>query len=266
MSKARPSAEIVARILQKKGLSTGVRRGKVLALWPSIAGPALSELTEAERLEDGVLFVRAADSVIAHQLTYLRHEFIQRYHDKLPGLVQEVRFLVGVEKKARPRSKPAALPTLSPEEEARLHRLAQHSPQDLQGVILRAGKAVMQRQKESPYPPCPICGSPSQENPCKPCQKLLGEASVQREAGRLTRFPLQTRLEGNALSAARYLAQSRLQAQLHELLPQVIQQPELIAILQDTARRYLQLRTGQKETRPYRNLLPEALKSLLKEV
>ena len=94
----------------------------------------------------------------------------------------------------------------------------------------------------------------------------MGEAAVQREAGRLTRFPLKPRLEGNALSAARYLAQSRLQAQLHELLPQVIQQPDLIAILQDTARRYLQLRTGQKETRPYRNLLPEALKSLLKEV
>lgn len=266
MSKARSSGEIIAKILQKKGLSTGVRRGKVLALWPSIAGPALSDLTEAERLEGGVLFVRVTDSVVAHQLTYLREEFTQRYQEKLPGLVQEVRFLVGAEKKAKPKSKPAILPKLSPEEEARLYQLAQDSPQDLQGAILRAGKAVLQRQKENPYPPCPICGSPSQENPCKPCQKLLGEAVVQREAGRLTRFPLKTRLEGNALNAACYLAQSRLEAQLHDLLPQVIQQPELIAILQDTARRYLQLRTGQKEIRAYRHLLPDTLGSLLKEV
>lgn len=266
MSRAKQSAEIVAKILRQKGLNSGVRRGRVLMLWAEIAGPALSELTEAERLEDGVLFVRAADSVVAHQLTYLREEFIRRYQEKLPGFVQELRFLVGAEKKAKLKSNPAALPKLSPEEEARLYQLAERSPEDLQGVILRAGKAVLQKQKENPYPPCSICGAPSRENPCKPCQKLITEAAVQREAKRLTRFPLRTRLEGDPLQAARYLAQQKLEAQLGELLPQVIQQPELIAILQDTARRYLQLRTGEKEVRAHRHLLPETLGSLLKEV
>lgn len=266
MSKARPSAEIVAKILRQKGLNTGIQRGRVLALWSEIAGPALSELTEAERLEDGVLFVRVTDSVVAHQLTYLREEFLRRYQEKLPGRVQELRFLVGAEKKNKPKSKPVALPELGPEEEARLRKLAEHSPQDLQGVILRAGRAVLQKQKESPHPPCPICGAPSPLHPCKPCQKLLDVPAVQREAGRLTRFPLKTRLEGHPLQAARYLAQQKLEAQLRDLLPQVIQQPELMPILQDTARRYLQLRTGEKEVRAYRNLLPETLRSLLKEV
>lgn len=266
MSKARPSAEIVAKILRQKGLSAGVQRGQVLALWPEIAGPALSELTEADRLEDGVLFVRVADSVVAHQLTYLREEFLKRYQEKLPGLVQELRFLVGAEKKIKPKSQPVTRPKLSPEEEARLQKLTEHSPQDLQGVILRAGRAVLQKQKGNPHPPCPICGAPSPERPCKPCQKLLTEPVVVREAGRLTRFPLKTRLEGDPLEAARYLARQRLEAQLRELLPQVIKQPELMPILQDTARRYLQLCTGEKEVRGYRHLLPETLRSLLKEV
>jgi len=266
MSRARPSAEIVAKILRQKGLSQGVQRGRVLALWPEIAGPALSELTEAERLEDGVLFVRVADPVLAHQLTYLREELILRYQEKQPGLVQELRFLVGAEKKFRPKSEPPALPRLDPEEEARLQKLAQRSPQELQGVILRAGRAILQRQKENPHPPCPICGGPSPEHPCKPCQTLLATPAVQREAGRLTRFPLRTSLEGEPLQAARYLAQQRLEAQLHNLLPQVIQQPELMPILQDTAKRYLQLRTGEKEVRAHRHLLPPALASLLKEV
>lgn len=266
MSKARPSAEIVAKILRQKGLSAGVQRGQVLALWSEIAGPALSELTEADRLEDGVLFVRVADSVVAHQLTYLREEFLKRYQEKLPGLVQELRFLVGAEKKIKPKSQPVTRPKLSPEEEARLQKLTEHSPQDLQGVILRAGRAVLQKQKGNPHPPCPICGAPSPERPCKPCQKLLTEPVVVREAGRLTRFPLKTRLEGDPLEAARYLARQRLEAQLRELLPQVIKQPELMPILQDTARRYLQLCTGEKEVRGYRHLLPETLRSLLKEV
>jgi hypothetical protein len=62
------------------------------------------------------------------------------------------------------------------------------------------------------------------------------------------------------------LAQQKLEAQLRDLLPQVIQQPELMPILQDTARRYLQLRSGEKDVRAYRHLLPETLASLLKEV
>ncbi len=266
MSRAKQSAEIVAKILRQKGINAGVQRGRILALWPEVAGPALSELTEAERLEDGVLFVKVADSVVAHQLTYLREEFIRRYQEKLPGLVQELRFLVGAEKKNKPKSKPMTLPKLGPEEEARLRKLAEHSPEDLQGVILRAGRAVLQKQKENPPPPCPICGAPSPERPCKPCQKLLSDPAVQREAGRLSRFPLKTRLEGDPLEAALYLAQQKLEAQLRELLPQVIQQPELMPILQDTARRYLQLRTGEKDVRAYRHLLPETLVSLLKEV
>ncbi len=266
MSKARLSAEIVAKILRQKGLSNGIRRGQALALWPEIAGPALSELTEADRLEDGVLFVRVVDAVVAHQLTYLREEFLRRYQEKQPGLVQELRFVVGVEKKARPKNKPKALPKLDPEEEARLQELAGRSPQDLQGVILRAGRAILQRQKGNPYPPCPICSVPSPVHPCKPCQKLLDTPTVQREAARLARFPLKNRLEGEPLQAARYLAQQKLEAQLRDLLPQVIQQPELMPILQDTARRYLQLRTGEQEVRSHRHLLPDTLASLLKEV
>lgn len=266
MSKARLSAEIVAKILRQKALSSGVRRGQTLALWPEIAGPALSELTEAERLEDGVLFVRVVDAVVAHQLTYLREEFLRRYQEKQPGLVQELRFVVGAEQKARPKEKPKALPKLDSEEEARLQELAKRSPQDLQGVILRAGRAILQRQKGNPHPPCPVCGAPSPAHPCKSCQRLLDNPIVQREAVRLTRFPLKNRLEGEPLQAARYLAQQKLEAQLRDLLPQVIQHPELMPILQDTARRYLQLRTGEKEVGTYRRLLPETLASLLKEV
>ncbi len=266
MSKARRSGEIVAQILRQKGLGAGLQRGQALALWPELAGPALSELTEAERLEDGVLFVRVTDSVAAHQLTYLREEFLRRYQERLPGVVQELRFVVGAAPKTRPKSPPPAPPRLSPGEEVRLQELARHAPEQLQGIILRAGRAVLQKQKENPHPPCPICGAPSPERPCKPCQKLLSDPAVQREAGRLSRFPLKTRLEGDPLEAARYLAQQKLEAQLRELLPQVIQQPELMPILQDTARRYLQLRTGEKDVRAYRNLLPETLASLLKEV
>lgn len=262
----RPS-DVLGKILKDGGLERGFQRGKALTLWAEIVGPGLAGMTEAERLEDGVLFVRVSDSVAAHQLTYLREEFVRRYAERLPGAVRDLRFQVGMTgKKEKPKAKPQALPKLSPEEEKGIRKLAEGVPQDLQVTVMKAGRAVLQRQKESPHPPCVICGAPSPQSPCKSCQKLLTNPSVEKEAQRLTRKPLASRLEGDPLNAARYLAQARLESQLRELLPQVVKQPELMPLLQDTARRYLQLRTGQKNVTAYRQLLPETLQSLLKEV
>ena len=265
--KVKRPGDVLGKILKDGGLERGFQRGKALTLWAEIVGSGLAGITEAERLEDGVLFVRVSDSVAAHQLTYLREEFVKRYAQKLPGAVQDLRFQVGIpSKKAKPQSKPQALPKLNAEEEASLRKLAEHAPGELQSAILRAGKAVLQRQKENPNPPCLICGRPSKQTPCKSCQKLLSEPSVEKEAQRLSRKPLSTRLEGDPLNAAKYLAQARLELQLRDLLPEVVRQPELMPLLQDTARRYLQLRTGQKNVTAYRHWLPETLQSLLKEL
>jgi len=266
MAVKRPS-DVLGRILKDQGIETGMKRGKTLTLWPEIVGPGLAGITEAERLEDGVLFVRVSDSVAAHQLTYLREEFVKRYQEKLPGAVQDLRFHVGKPgKKAKAKEKPKPRPKLSSEEEASLRKLAEHVPEELQTVILKAGKAVLQHQKENPNPPCVICGTPAKESPCKNCQKLLAEPAVDKEAARLMRKPLVHRLEGDPLNAARYLAQTRLEAQMRDLLPEVVKQPELVPLLQDIARRYLQLRTGEKNVSALRHLLPSTLQSLLREV
>ncbi|MCL5965003.1 MAG: hypothetical protein M1369_04370, partial [Deinococcus sp.] len=78
--------------------------------------------------------------------------------------------------------------------------------------------------------------------------------------------PLASNFEGELLQAAKYLAAAGLEAQLRELMPQVVKEPALMAVLQDTARRYLQLSTGQKEVKGYLRLLPDTLRSLIKEL
>lgn len=259
--------DLLGQALKKNGLERGLRRGKALLLWPDIAGPALSEWTEADRLEDGVLFVKTRDAVVNHQLTYMRGEFVRRYAEKLPGAVREIRFQVGeLYPKPRPGPQTAPLPKLSGEEETQVRLLASQAPQELQGVIAGAAKAVKRRQKDSPHPLCVVCGAPSAQNPCPGCRRLLGEAAVLNEAKRLLRHPLKPRLEGEPLSAARYIAQGRLEAQMRDLLPEVVQHSELFPVLQDTARRYLQLRTGEKDVTKHRALLPPTLQSLLREL
>lgn len=260
-------AELLGKVLKTHGLEHGFKRGKVLALWPEIAGEMLAQMSEAAALEEGVLLVYVPDSAAAFHLKFQREEFLKRYEKRLPGAVSDIRF----REKRFPRKgigkvQAAPLPPLSPEEESRLQALADKTTDELKAAVYRAARAVLQRQKLSPHPPCMICGSPEPENPCKSCQRLLEDPAVKREAGRLIRKPLRPRLEGEPLQAAKYLAQMRLEAQLRELLPQVVKEPDLVAVLQDTARRYLQLRSGQPEVRPYLHLLPETLRQFLKDL
>ncbi|ADH62002.1 protein of unknown function DUF721 [Allomeiothermus silvanus DSM 9946] len=260
-------AELLGKVLKTHGLEHGFKRGKVLALWPEIAGEMLAQMSEAAALEEGVLLVYVPDSAAAFHLKFQREEFLKRYEKRLPGAVSDIRFREKrFARKGTGKVQAAPLPPLSPEEESRLRALADKTTDELKAAVYRAARAVLQRQKLSPHPPCMICGSPEPENPCKSCQRLLEDPAVKREAGRLTRKPLHPRLEGEPLQAAKYLAQMRLEAQLRELLPQVVKEPDLVAVLQDTARRYLQLRSGQSEVRPYLHLLPETLRQFLKEL
>ncbi|MBF6593432.1 MAG: DUF721 domain-containing protein [Thermaceae bacterium] len=264
---AKRPAELLSKLLETKGLKAGLRRGRALILWPQVAGEILGQISEATDLTDGVLTVSVPDSAAAFHLKYEREKFIARYQQVLPGVVSDIRFKERqLERRAKPKQKPQPRPNLSPDEESSLRKLSQTAPENLQSAILKAGKAVLQKQKADPNPPCIICGKPSLQSPCINCQRLLGSALVEREAVRLARFPLKSRLEGDALQAARYLAQTQLEAQLRDLLPEVVKTPELMPILQDTAGRLLQLQTGERNVMAYRHLLPESLQSLLKEV
>lgn len=264
---AKRPAEILGKLLESKGFKAGMRRGRAMTLWPEVAGEMLAQISEATDLTDGTLTVSVPDSAAAFHLKYEREKFIARYQQILPGVVSDLRFKERyVERKAKRREESEPPPALSPDEESSLRKMSQSAPQELQNAILKAGKAVMQKQKADPNPPCVICGKRSAESPCKGCQKLLGSALVEREAGRLARFPLKARLEGDALQAAKYLAGTRLETQLRDLLPETVKNPDLMPILQDTARRFLQLKTGERGVTASRHLLPEALQSLLKEV
>jgi hypothetical protein len=267
VSKPRPVAEILSKVIKDSKLESGLRRGKALALWSEVAGEALSHMTEAERLDDGTLFVRVQDSVAAHQLTYTREAFLKKYQQQMPGAVREIRFQAGrTGGKSKPKAKKFTLPPLTPAEDGQARQFAEKAPDELKAAVYKAGRAIKQKQKLSAHPPCLICGASDSENPCKSCQRLLGEAVVKKEGQRLKRRPLGGRLEGEPLLAAKYLARTSLEAELRDLLPQIIKEPSLMPMLQDTGKRYLQLLTGEKNVGQHRNLLPENLRQFLREI
>jgi len=79
---------------------------QVLKAWPEIAGPLVSAQLKAVRFAEGILWVRAEQSVWGHQLTFLRPELLRKLENALgKPLVQDIRLTT-----ARPAADMVAAP------------------------------------------------------------------------------------------------------------------------------------------------------------
>lgn len=240
--------ELIPEALRKAGGKEKLQRGLVLSAWKEVVGKELARLTEPVALEAGTLTVRVADAVTAHQLTYSRLALLRRYGERFPGVVKEIRFVVGP---VEPPPSPPASPSENPEAARKALTLAQSAPPELRERVARAALALLQRPRGKP---CPICESPSETHPCPTCRRLLESPQVRKEAERLKRGK-PTGLEGEAFLVARHLARKGLLAEMEELFPQALREAHLRPLLRDLAGRYQALFPHEP--------LPEGVRSLL---
>ncbi|WP_287371631.1 DUF721 domain-containing protein [Oceanithermus sp.] len=236
------AGELLGQLLKRYKLEAGLRRGRVLALWPEIAGEMLARLTEPIRLERGELLVRAESAALAHQLTYQREEFVRRYAARLgEGTVMNVRFVTGrpqapaVVAEPPPAPEPVALPL---ELARKLERWTRAVPEELQQAVERAGRAVLAAQLQREGDACAVCGRTGETTPCRFCAALLEDPLVRRAARLVEREPEAEPLAGDLLAAARWLAAERLREQIEELAPQVTREPRLGPLFQDRVERF----------------------------
>ena len=266
------AGELLGQLLKRYKLEAGLRRGRVLALWPEIAGEMLARLTEPLRLERGELLVRAESAALAHQLTYQREEFVRRYANQLgEGVVKNVRFIAGrlgereeAKEAPEPKPEPVALPL---ELARKLENWKNEVPNELQPAVEKAGRALLAAQLQAEEAEvCPICERPSQETPCRYCQNLLKQPLVRRAARELEKNPLAEPLAGDLLAAARWLASERLRQQVEDLAPQVVADHRLMSLLEDRVRRFVALPVLGEDPRQRLARLPDAVRSLVKNV
>ena len=90
------ASALVSTVVGKIGGSWRGREHKVFAIYADIGGDFLRKHSRPDSLRDGTLFVRVASSAIAHHLTLLRGEILQRMAPLLPpGMVTDIRTRVG---------------------------------------------------------------------------------------------------------------------------------------------------------------------------
>ena len=267
------AGELLGQLLKRYKLEAGLRRGRVLALWPEVAGEMLARLTEPLRLERGELLVRVESAALAHQLTYQREEFVRRYANRLgEGTVRNVRFIAGRLRQEKeeetgaaeeaPRPEPPPLPL---ELARRLEEWQRAVPPELRPAVAHAGRAVLAAELSAESSErCPVCERPGDDQPCRYCRPLLREPLVRRTARDLEQNPLAEPLEGDLLAAARWLASERLREQIEELAPRALEDRSLLPLLEDRVRRFVALPLRGEDPAARARRLPEAVRSLVK--
>lgn len=224
-----------------------------MLLWPQVAGGQLARFTRARNLVDGVLFVEVSDSETAMHLTLQRQRFLDVFHGKFGAReVREIRFQTG---RGIDSAEPEA-PTSAPVDPVELSRLSDalgelELPEELSRPALEAGQALLAyraRRKAEGWSTCPTCGALSPEpGLCSTCLRYSQELGVRRGAERLAVDPGEPlpQLSDDERAVAVRLALQQLEANLSELLPQVLGDPELRPQLETVARCFLALRFGK---------------------
>jgi len=242
--------DVLGTTLAKHRLQGGLAKARSIVLWPEVVGTDLARLTRARSQQGNTLMIEVRDSSLAHFLTLQRPAFLKLLQEKLGDQsVTELRFSVGRLNTYTPAPLPEALPA---PDRARARELAQAAPESLRGAALKAAEAVTRARRwreQQGYAPCPVCGEPSREQPCRACHLTLADPNVKRAALRLARDPaylggLSDTLGHSGADAARFLALAGLAERIDGLALECVQaghDEHYRAYLKEQATSYLKL-------------------------
>jgi len=76
--------DMLAGVLEERGLRDQVRRMEVLELWPELVGEHVARVTRARGVSESTLFVEVRTSAWLMELNMMKGEFLQKVNDRLP--------------------------------------------------------------------------------------------------------------------------------------------------------------------------------------
>ncbi len=86
--------EALDKILRNLGVERKVKEGMAVSRWAEIVGPYIARVSIAERVENGVLYVKVVNPSWKHHLFMMRREIINKLNDSLKTeAIREIVFI-----------------------------------------------------------------------------------------------------------------------------------------------------------------------------
>jgi predicted nucleic acid-binding Zn ribbon protein len=90
--------DLLARLLDRKGLGAKLEAASVLTEWDALVGPQIAAVTRAQRVSEGVLFVGVANSPWLMELNLMKADLMRRLNaGKRDGRIRQIVFVMGTE-------------------------------------------------------------------------------------------------------------------------------------------------------------------------
>lgn len=89
-------ADVLSRLLQRKGLTAKLEAASVIPEWDELVGPQIAAATQALRVSDGVLFVAVSTSPWMMELDLMKSQLMRRINaGKQAGKIKQIVFVMG---------------------------------------------------------------------------------------------------------------------------------------------------------------------------
>lgn len=89
----KPLSKSLSILLKSLGIENKIKQNEIIVRWPEIVGEKLSKVTTADKVENGILFVRVTNSVWRNELIYMKTEIINRISSRLnTDIIKDIRF------------------------------------------------------------------------------------------------------------------------------------------------------------------------------
>lgn len=80
-------------LVRQLGITNKMRQATILSSWAEIVGEQIARVTEAERIENGILFVKTLNAPWRNELTMRRLEIMEKLNTAAGSkVVKEIRF------------------------------------------------------------------------------------------------------------------------------------------------------------------------------
>jgi len=75
--------DILKNLIKNLGIERQILENQAIFYWPIIAGPQIAKISSAEKIKDGILFIRVNSDVWRNELLFYKKDFIQKLNKKL---------------------------------------------------------------------------------------------------------------------------------------------------------------------------------------
>jgi len=75
--------DVLNDLIKNLGIEKQITENKAIIYWPIIAGPKIAKNTSAERIKDGILFIKVKSDVWRNELLFYKKDLIEKLNTKL---------------------------------------------------------------------------------------------------------------------------------------------------------------------------------------